>query len=219
MRTRANRAAFPSFPTIDYDDLLATARDQSPTSIAHYLHRRLSSQWRDVYAAAIARPCNIVRFRSRTFEYLYDLYSELEATGEIPYDQTVEDRVVAVLGTSETADNLRYRNRTPGWIDDAGELVATSRDKGHFIAHCIGGGPDLNIFSQDRNLNRGWSPQGKTYRRMEKFCQEHSGTFCFSRPLYADASSVPRWLEFGVLENDETLWVEVFDNIDDASVK
>lgn len=24
--------------------------------------------------------------------------------------------------------------------------------------------------------------------------------------------NVPRWLEFGVLKNDETLWVEVFDN-------
>ena len=38
-------------------------------------------------------------------------------------------------------------------------------------------------------------------------------TFCFSRPVYADAdgSNVHRWLEFGVLKTDETLWVEFFE--------
>jgi hypothetical protein len=36
--------------------------------------------------------------------------------------------------------------------------------------------------------------------------------FNFLRPVYADGSSVPRWLEFGLLKADQTLWVEVFDN-------
>jgi hypothetical protein len=32
-------------------------------------------------------------------------------------------------------------------------------------------------------------------------------------PITANcASSVPRWLEFGLLKADQTLWVEVFDN-------
>lgn len=47
---------------------------------------------------------------------------------------------------------------------------------------------------------------------MEKYCREQEGTFCFSRPIYCDGSNVPRWLEFGVLKSDGTLWVEVFDN-------
>jgi hypothetical protein len=68
------------------------------------------------------------------------------------------------------------------------------------------------VFSQERRLNRGWSPQGKLYRQMETYCYEQPGTFCFSRPVYADGSSVPRWLEFGLLKSDQTLWVEVFDN-------
>jgi hypothetical protein len=100
-----------------------------------------------------------------------------------------------------------------GWLGETGEILGATRDKGHFIAHCMGGGLEVNVFSQDRKLNRGWSPQGKIYRQMEKYCQEHSGTFCFSRPIYADTSSVPRWLEFGVLKEDATLWVEVFDNL------
>jgi hypothetical protein len=30
--------------------------------------------------------------------------------------------------------------------------------------------------------------------------------------LSADGSSVPHWLEFGVLKTDDTLWGEVFEN-------
>jgi hypothetical protein len=92
------------------------------------------------------------------------------------------------------------------------ELAGTNRDKGHFIAHAIGGGTDLNIFSQDRETNRGISVQGKVYRQMEKYCFARPGTFCFARPVYADATSVPRWLEFGLIKEDGRLWVELFDN-------
>ena len=48
---------------------------------------------------------------------------------------------------------------------------------------------------------------------METYCYENPGTFCFSRPIYTDGSSVPRLLEFGVLKDDGNLWVEVFDNL------
>jgi hypothetical protein len=34
----------------------------------------------------------------------------------------------------------------------------------------------------------------------------------YSQLIYAGGSNVPRSLEFGVLKNDETLWVEVFDD-------
>ena len=37
-------------------------------------------------------------------------------------------------------------------------------------------------------------------------------TWRLSRPVYADGSSVQRWLEFGLLKADQTVWVEVFDN-------
>jgi hypothetical protein len=56
------------------------------------------------------------------------------------------------------------------------ELEGTARDDGHFIARSIGGDLDVNLFSQDRLLNRGWSAQGKIYRRMEKYCQQQEGT-------------------------------------------
>lgn len=151
-----------------------------------------------------------MRFRHRTFEYICDVYSRLEMTGAVPYDQTIADRVIGVLGKSSRAQQDRDVRRIR--IEPTDEFAGTERDDGHFMARCIGGGLDVNVFSQERRLNRGWSPQGKIYRHMENYCYQQPGTFCFSRPIYADGSSVPRWLEFGLLRNDETLWVEVFDN-------
>lgn len=211
----ARSRALPRSHALDYESIVHDARVESATHVVSYLRRHLPFKWRDLYVAALSRPTNIVRFECLTFEYLFDIYSELEVTGEVPYDQTVEDRVVAVLGTSANPDEPRNATRMRGWLGETGELVGATRDKGHFIAHCIGGGLDVNVFSQDRKLNRGWSPEGKVYRQMERYCQEHPGTFCFSRPVYADCSSVPRWLEFGILKEDETLWVEAFDNTPD----
>jgi hypothetical protein len=119
---------------------------------------------------------------------------------------------VAVCGTSGRAEEGRDTRGGRGSGGSSVELLTTERDNGHFMARCIGGGFDVNVFSQERGLNRGWSPQGKLYRQMETYCYEKPGTFCFSRPIYNDGSCVPRWLEFGVLKDDQTLWVEVFDN-------
>ena len=47
---------------------------------------------------------------------------------------------------------------------------------------------------------------------MQKYCYENPGTFCFSRPIYANSTSIPRWLEFGLIREDRSLWVEVFEN-------
>lgn len=199
----------PSKYMIDYVALLSSASGVGGT-FTDLLSERLSSLWRDAYCSTITHEPNLVRFRHRTFEYICDLYSQLEATGSVPYDQTITDRVIGVFGTSSRAQKYRNRRRTKIELNE--ELEGTQRDDGHFMARCIGGDLDINLFSQDRLLNRGWSSQGKIYRRMEKYCREQEGTFCFSRPIYADGSNVPRWLEFGVLKTDETLWVEVFDN-------
>ena len=158
----------PDYHALDYEALLHEAQQECATSMAAFLRQRLPFKWRDLYVAACSRPTNIVRFQCGSFEYLFDIYSELEVIGEIPYDQTVEDRVVAVLGMSAGLDEPRVATRMRGWLGESGELVAASRDRGHFIAQCIGGGYDLNVFSQDRKLNRGWSPEGKVYRQMVK---------------------------------------------------
>jgi len=76
-----------------------------------------------------------------------------------------------------------------------------------------GGSLDVNIFPQKRELNRGWSEEGKLFRRMERHAGERPGTFCFARPIYHDMTCCPTVLECGVLKEDGTLWVERFENM------
>jgi hypothetical protein len=68
------------------------------------------------------------------------------------------------------------------------------------------------VFVQRRDLNRGWSEDGKRFRQMEQYCVEHPGTLCFARPIYADGTSRPAWLDFGLIQQEGDLWVECFDN-------
>ena len=165
----------PSQYAVDYEALLSIALAEGKTNVVSALREQLLSKWRDLYVSTVAHPASLVRFQFRTFEYIFDHYSGLEATGEVPYDQTMQDRVVAVLGTSARAEERRDASRVRGWAGPPEELLGTERDKGHFMAHCIGGGLDVNVFSQERRLNRGWSPQGKIYRQMETYCYEQPG--------------------------------------------
>ena len=57
---------------------------------------------------------------------------------------------MAVLGTSARAEEMRDAGRIRGWEWPTEEFVGAERDKGHFMAHCIGGGLDVNVFSQER---------------------------------------------------------------------
>jgi hypothetical protein len=197
---------------IDYFGLCSLAPELGTRGLIDFLREHLPIQWRKVYAKTTSHVTNIVKVQRGTFEYLCDVYSGLEALGEVPFDQRIKDRVIGVLGISASRRRTRRGSFPNGWLELPEELGDCSRDKGHFIAHCIGGGLDVNIFSQHRDLNRGFSERGKIFRQMEMHCYANPGTFCFSRPVYPDESSVPRWIEFGLVMQDSSLWIEVFEN-------
>jgi hypothetical protein len=208
-------AQTPSLPPrfrIDYRRLGRSARAGSISEMIADLRLRLPTLWQRAYTAAASHTPNIIHVEYGTFDYICDSYSEMEALGEVAFDQRVRDRVVGVLGISLPMRGRRRGSLPKGWVEHPEEVDSSARDKGHFIAHAIGGGLDMNVFSQARDLNRGLSEQGKVYRLMERYCYENAGTFCFSRPVYDDATSIPRWVEFGLLRDDGSLWVEVFEN-------
>jgi hypothetical protein len=89
---------------------------------------------------------------------------------------------------------------------------AFAADKGHFLGHASGGILDINLFPQRRELNRGWSAEGKRFRNMERYVADHSETFFYHRPQYDDESWIPRELEYGVLVDDVRWWVDTFQN-------
>jgi hypothetical protein len=200
---------------IDYVSFLHEARNISGQDVREFLAEELAYAWRDAYFAMIPRATNLVRFRYGTFDYVYDDYATLEATGAVPSGTATEARLVAVSGCSVLRKGKRDDYRLKGWVGATEKTFGREWDKGHFIAHSIGGAVDqaeVNVFVQRRDLNRGWSVAGKRYREMEKYCELNEGTFCFSRPIYIDQSAKPGFLEFGVLKGNCEFWVECFEN-------
>jgi hypothetical protein len=199
---------------MDYDAIVNRVTSHSTEAKISFLMEELPHLWRNAYQEMSKRAVSLVRIRHSSFEYVYDNYSYLEATGAIPYS-LVEDRLVGVLGLSARQVRARDDYRLRGWVGPTEKMYGSEYDKGHFIAHSIGGAVDrseMNVFVQRRDLNRGWSPEGKRYREMEKYCVSNPGVFCFSRPLYKDSTSQPTFLEFGILTRTGELWVECFDN-------
>jgi hypothetical protein len=180
--------------------------------MAAHLAEQLPFAWLDVYRELTPHPINVLRVTDNGFLYIYDHYSQLEATGKIPFDKSIEDRLVGALGFSRKGTDKRNIARQRGWVGPTEKHWGKENDKGHFIAHTLGGGLEINVFVQRRDLNRGWSIEGKLYRSMEKFCLEHPGTFFFHRAFYEDLTSRPSALEFGLLKPNGELWIERFKN-------
>src|SRR5216683_3042649 len=70
--------------------------------------------------------------------------------------------------------------RLKGWMGATETTFGREWDKGHFIAHSIGGAVDcaeVNVFVQLRAPNRGWSEAGKRFREMEAYCEANSERF------------------------------------------
>jgi len=90
--------------------------------------------------------------------------------------------------------------------------AAFMADKGHYLGHASGGILDINLFPQRRELNRGWSEEGKRFRSMERYVAEHPGAFFYHRPIYDDESWIPASLEYAVLKDGATWWKDTFRN-------
>ncbi len=78
-----------------------------------------------------------------------------------------------------------------------GKWAGDQDDRGHFFAHTMGGGLDINLFPQAIRVNR-----GGLWRQMENYCSRNPGTFCFIRPLYTDRSWRPTSLEYGIFKTE-----------------
>jgi hypothetical protein len=192
--------------TIDYASWFEPKAAGPVDSLARAFGEEFSSIWIEAYHAMCDGPSNVMEIPLQGFTYLFDFCSELIDAGELPAG-TREDRTLGAYGVSRAAKAGRDASRIRGFpgSDARG-------DRGHLAAHASGGGLDINVFHQDAWLNRGWSPAGRRYREMERYCAQHEGTFFFSRLIYADATARPAQIEFGILKRDGTVWTEIFDN-------
>lgn len=78
-------------------------------------------------------------------------------------------------------------------------------DVGHLLSH-VGGGPaDINFVHQDRALNRGWSPDGRAFRALERFSTAQVGAMRFALASYRGAEVTPTWITIGIVLGRENL--------------
>lgn len=196
-----------------YSGLLEGAEEAPIEEVIGYLKDELPYLWSDEYKKNCPQIGDICIIRHGSFEYIFDDRTLLEAAESgLPKP---ESRIIAAFGISQRLDKKRDDYRLRGWIGKTNTYFGDKWDKGHFVAHSLGGAVDhaeLNVFRQRRDLNRGWSTEGKLYRKMEAYCYNNPGTFYFHRPLYNDHSAFPYVCEFGVLTSDRKLWVEQFNN-------
>jgi hypothetical protein len=179
------------------------------------LSEELPYVWLEEYTNKMNSDADVSRIKINSFEYFFDTISDSEYKTYESEHKSVAPRLIGVIGRSKPKKTKRDDYRLHGWVGPTEKYFGKEWDKGHFIAHSIGGavkGSELNVFIQRRDLNRGWSEQGKIFCEMEKYCKNNKNTFCFNRPLYIDETDRPAFYEYGVLKPDKELWVEIFDN-------
>lgn len=109
------------------------------------------------------------------------------------------------------ATSRSSRRRLTGFIPVPGSWSGRRQDRGHLVAHALGGGLDLNLVPQLSALNRGRSPQGRRWRALERDAAPSLGTPLFVRPIYDDATWAPSEFEYGLVRGGG-LQVERFQN-------
>lgn len=195
---------------IDYASVLKGIGNNQTLAVAAYLKTSLPPRWSRIYNTMAGRQTNIVQFTEHGNEYLFDFASGLIWTRQRP--QPPADRLVAVYGFSRPPSGPRDASRMQGFVRGGMAVGGKPMDKGHAVSHAQGGGLDVNLFPQRPEVNRGRSEAGREYRKMEKYCAQHPGTFFFVRFIYGDQTWTPWALEYGVLRAPRDLWVQRFPN-------
>jgi hypothetical protein len=183
--------------------------------VIEFLNQELPYVWVDAYKQMMPRYMNIIQVQYGLFNYVFDWHTIFDPNVPTPYLPIIESRLIGVLGQSQPRKARRDDYRLKGWVGSTGQMFGNKWDKGHYVAHSIGGivdGLEMNVYVQRRDFNRGWSAAGKRFREMERYCALNPETFCFSRPIYTDQTARPTFLEFGVLKSNHEFWVECFDN-------
>jgi hypothetical protein len=184
--------------SLDYAGLVRDLRvPLVPADVGQALLRAAADRYEHVCGE-----CSLVQFVQSGATYLFDLAS---AAGADQEDRTVAAWTVtpAIVGKRDAS----YQRGFPLPPDPDGALV----DRGHLIPHLSGGEFGPNIFRQQRALNRGWSPEGKRFRALEREAASRPGTFYFGHLLYGDETAYPTEIETGLLRGQK-LDVERFRN-------
>jgi hypothetical protein len=110
-------------------------------------------------------------------------------------------RLIGVFGLSQGKHTgARDSSRMAGHPQSAGP----DYHRGHAIAHTLGGGTDINLFSQRGRLNIG------EFRRLERAAVADPNALYFVRLVYNKSNSgqLPDWIEQGLFPSGNPLNVQ-----------
>ena len=138
------------------------------------------------------------------FTYIYD------STLNPPLDEA-DNRVIGAWGRATPAAQPRDKSRMRGYPSPQRQHK-TRVDRGHLIAHAIGGEYDMNLIPQDAALNQGKGDGDRRWRELERYCEGHPGTLLLVRALYADITDHTTKLEYVLVLENGVLRVERFEN-------
>jgi hypothetical protein len=186
-------------PDVDYASVAAAvlAGGGEPDKLGE----QLSAAWAAAYRSQIPQSA-LLEFDSDGARFLFDFASSVGAAQA--------DRTIAAWGRSRRAPRPRDQAYQRGYPSPRGRAVRPL-DKGHMVAHAAGGTFGPNMFPQDRDLNRGWSTEGRRYRALEREIANTPGTLFFCYLRYGDDTDFPAAIVLGVLRPDG-LHVEQFQN-------
>jgi hypothetical protein len=163
--------------------------------------------WINEYRNSTPWVPEIVEIPLGALVYLFD-HAPAAGTLDVP---GAESRVVGVWGRVGAAATPRDRARQSGFLPDPARWSAAGYDRGHFVAHSLGGGMDINIFPQARHVNRGTSPEGRRWRGIERRLAGRCNALIFVRPIYASPGWIPARVEVATVVDGE-VELDCFDN-------
>lgn len=203
--------------SVDYERAISDLMPRECESLTDLLCEILPPQWRRAYRKMAQTPTNICRFSDHGLTIMFDHSSELVGRGVLSEERAVEDRIVVAFGRTSVASSRPNDVETRGLLGPFSGMLGGNTGEERMMGRALGGGRTLNLFPLRRDLARERSADGRTFRAMERYCAEHPGMFCFSRPIYDSRSWWPSAIEHGVLRSDRTLWVRQFENRGEGS--
>ena len=168
----------------------------------------LFNVWTSRYSAGSNSDLTVIDVNDGDGELLFD---RTEREGDTTSPRALG--VAAFLHEPSIARDTTYQAGYP----HARERYGLNLDRGHMLPHSGGGQISANIFPQDERLNRGWSADGKQYRRIENEAAA-TDSFFFCALLYCDDTDFPAMIELGTVSDTpgspsgKTVLVQTFRN-------
>jgi hypothetical protein len=162
----------------DYEALASAVR-AAPGSTT-VLAEAVSDAWSSQYRSETHGPTELVEVTLGALTYLFDI---------------AQQRLVGAYGTSKPTTAPRPQSRIRGH-PSPNRPGEAQLDRGHVIAHTLGGGADINLVPQLHTLNI-----GNQWRAYERYAQQHPGTFLMVQLEYTDPGQRPAAFTYGIVRD------------------